>query len=196
MLRSAFRFVTLAALAVAVALPAFAQDGSAIEQMLRERDREIKTILGTSSSYTDAQRTRLQTLINDVIDFRAMSAYALGDTWGTLDAAQQDRFVEVFSGIVRSQSLADLDLYRASVAYDGVAVDGTTATATTTTTYRDTQAQVVYDLAKAGDGWAVTDITIDEVSTAENYRRSFQRVLARRGYDALLQSLERRLARG
>ncbi|MEM6784188.1 MAG: ABC transporter substrate-binding protein [Bacteroidota bacterium] len=201
MLRTTLRLFGLAALAVALVLPALtptalAQDASAIKQMLQDRDGEIKTILGTGTSYTDAQRERLRTVVNDVIDFGAMSAYALGDTWGTLTDEQKTRFVEVFSGVVRAQSLADLDLYRAAVAYGDIDVSGSTATATTTASFEDVRTEVVYDLAKSGDAWTITDFSIDGVSTADNYRRSFQRVLARRGYDALLSSLERRLARG
>ena len=125
-----------------------------------------------------------------------MSAFALGDTWETLTDEQKTRFVEVFSGVIRAQSLADLDLYRATVAYGDIDVSGTTATATTTASLQDVRTEVVYDLAKREGAWVITDFSIDGVSTAENYRRSFQRVLARRGYDALLSSLERRLARG
>ncbi|MEM8599148.1 MAG: ABC transporter substrate-binding protein [Bacteroidota bacterium] len=200
MLRSTFRLFGLAALAVAFALPvltptALAQDAATIKQMLQDRDTEIKAILGTGTSYTDAQRERLRTVVNDVIDFRAMGAYALGDTWDTLTEEQRSRFVDAFSGTVRRQSLARLDIYQATVSYGEVAVDGTTATATTTTTYRDTRAEVVYDLAKSNGEWLVTDITIDGVGTAGPYRRSFQRMIARRGYDALVSSLERTLAR-
>ncbi|MEO1477249.1 MAG: ABC transporter substrate-binding protein [Bacteroidota bacterium] len=196
MLRTTLRLFGLVALAVALALPVFAQDSAAIKQMLQDRDGEIKAILGTGTSYTDAQRERLRTVVNDVIDFRAMSAFALGDTWETLTDEQKTRFVEVFSGVIRAQSLADLDLYRATVAYGDIDVSGTTATATTTASLQDVRTEVVYDLAKREGAWVITDFSIDGVSTAENYRRSFQRVLARRGYDALLSSLERRLARG
>ena len=188
------------ALALLLAVPALAQrDGKAIEGLLQTRDREIKTIIGKSNELTPAQEQRLRAVVNDVIDFEAMSRTALGDHWAKLSPAQRREFVETFAGVVRAQSLANLDLYRAVVAYDGVDVEGGVATARTTATVtrkgKAVAAKVDYELARQGGAWRVTDFLIDGVSTADGYATSFQRVIKRKGYDALLQSLKKRLAR-
>lgn len=188
------------ALALLLAVPALAQnDGKTIEALLQTRDREIKTIIGKSSTLTPAQQSQLRTVVNDVIDFEAMSRTALGDHWAKLSAAQRREFVETFSGVVRAQSLANLDIYRASVAYDGVDVARGAATARTTATVnrkgKPVAAKVDYRLAKVDGEWRVTDFLIDGVSTADGYATSFQRVIKQKGYDALLSSLKKRLAR-
>jgi len=41
----------------------------------------------------------------------------------------------------------------------------------------------------------VHDIVLDEVSTVGGYERSFRRIINRRGFDALMNSLENRRAR-
>lgn len=187
----------LALFALLFAAPASAQSGE-IEQMLRERDAEIKAILGDGAP-NDAQRDRLRDVVNDVIDFEAMAREALGPYWSDLTAAQRTDFVEAFGGVVRAQSLADLDLYRARVTYGDVDVNGATAVAQTTARSGDVDAAVVYDLVKQGDAWYVTDIRIDGVSTVEGYANSFQRVMKRQGveagYDRLMTSLRKRLER-
>ena len=187
----------LALFALFFAAPASAQSGE-IEQMLRERDAEIKAILGDGAPNA-AQRDRLRDVVNDVIDFEAMAREALGPYWSDLTAAQRADFVEAFGGVVRAQSLADLDLYRANVTYGDVDVDGTTAVAQTSARSGDVDAAVVYDLAKKDNAWYITDIEIDGVSTVEGYANSFQRVMKRQGveagYDRLMTSLQRRLER-
>jgi phospholipid transport system substrate-binding protein len=195
------RSVTLLALAALLLAPlAVAQPAQEIEQLLRQRDREIKQILGTSGQPTAQQRERLRAVVNDAIDFEAMAQVALGPFWSELSAAQRSAFTERFAAVVRQQSLSDLDLYRATVAYEGVDVRGTTATARTVATRGSTRARVDYTLHRTGGRWRVTDIIIDGTGTAENYARSFQRVLRRdgvqTGYDRLMQSLQRRLDRG
>ena len=195
-----FRRSTLLVLALLLAAPAFAQrDGKAVEALLQTRDREIKSIIGTSAELTPKQEERLRTVVNDVIDFEAMSRTALGDYWGELSAAQRREFVETFAGVVRAQSLANLDIYRAVVAYDGVDVKGPAATARTTATVtrkgKPLAAKVEYRLARTGDTWRVTDFLLDGVSTADGYATSFQRVIKKKGYGALLTSLKKRLAR-
>jgi len=187
----------LALFALLIAAPASAQSGD-IEQMLRERDAEIKAILGDGAP-NDAQRDRLRAVVNDVIDFKAMAQGALGPYWSDLTTAQRAEFVEAFGGVVRAQSLADLDLYRARVTYGDVDVNGTTAVAHTMARSGDVDAAVVYDLAKQGDTWYVTDIRIDGTSTVGGYANSFQRVMKRQGveagYERLMTSLQRRLER-
>ncbi|MEM1041097.1 MAG: ABC transporter substrate-binding protein [Bacteroidota bacterium] len=190
--------ITLVLLTLVLVAPAAAQSDG-IEEMLRQRDAEIKTILGEGTP-TAAQRDELRAVVNDVIDFEAMSAQALGPFWSDLSAGQQAEFAEAFGGVIRAQSLADLDLYRARVSYGDVAVTGATATAFTTARSGDVDAEVVYALARTGDAWAVTDIVIDDVSTVEGYATSFQRVMKRKGvadgFETLMASLRKRLARG
>ncbi len=185
--------------ALLLAVPAQAQSGE-IEQMLRQRDAEIKSILGDGRSVSDAQRDRLRAVVNDVIDFEAMARQALGPYWGDLSAAQRARFAEDFGGVIRAQSLADLDLYRARVTYGEIDVDGPRATAHTTARSGDVNAAVVYALARKDGRWVVTDIVIDDVSTVGGYATSFQRVMKRQGieegYETLMASLRKRLARG
>ncbi len=194
--RSLFSLVLLG---VALALPAQAQPASEIEALLRDRDREIKAILTGDARPTDAQRTRLREVVNAAIDFGAMAEQALGRYWNELAPAQRSAFTERFGAVVRAQSLADLELYRARVAYDGVEVEGGRATAHTTATFDGKTAEVDYHLRRTDAGWRVTDIVIDGTGTAAGYARSFQRVMKQQGveegYARLMRSLERRLER-
>jgi phospholipid transport system substrate-binding protein len=198
--------VALALLFVAAATAvapraAHAQDAEAqIRQMLDERDREIKAILdgGTDDLGAD-ERERLKTLINGMVDFRAMGRQALGPFWSDLTETQQDEFVDVFRTIVRAQSLSDLEVYNSAVTYDAIAVEGDSAFVRTTTTYEGTQTPVEYDLERldapaedADFNWVAEDIIVDGVSTAESYARSFQSVMRKRGFDTLMKSLRKK----
>lgn len=181
-----------------LALPATAQDGE-IEALLRTRDAEIKSIVGKQANVTDEQRDRLREVVNGVIDFEAMSRQALGEFWTELTPQQRTDFVAVFGDVVRAQSLADLELYRARVTYGDVDVDGEAAVAHTTARSGDVDAAVDYALALNEGEWVVTDIVIDGTSTVEGYATSFQRVMKRQGveagYDRLMRSLRKRAAR-
>jgi phospholipid transport system substrate-binding protein len=176
------------------ALPSQAQDRAAeVRQLLEQRDREIKNVLGTRTTFTPQQREQLKRMVNGIIDFEAMGRHALGAHWGELSAAQRTEFIRVFSEIVRLQSLADLDIYRARVTYEGITVDGSQAHVRTTTVLRDVPARVEYRMTRQNSNWLITDIILDDVSTAEGYARSFQTVIRRRGFDGLMTSLNRRL---
>ncbi len=50
-------------------------------------------------------------------------------------------------------------------------------------------------MALKGNEWVITDMIIDDVSTAEAYNRQFQRIITKKGFNSLLESLRKRAAR-
>ncbi len=184
-------------LSLLMAVSLFAQNGEQeIRQMLDDRDDEIKELLGPKgTSYTQEQRDELKEIINGVIDFRSMAAYALDDTFDEISSEQRDKFVSLFSTIVRDQSLNRLDIYRAEVTYENISVDGNNARVQTIAQLENVRTPVHYDMERIDGQWMITDMEIDDVSTARSYHRQFQNIIRQRGFDALMESLERRAAR-
>jgi phospholipid transport system substrate-binding protein len=164
--------------------------------MLKERDSQIKTLLGPSGSdFSQDQRDEIKEIINGIIDFRSMAAFALDETYNTISSEDREEFVSLFSTIVRDQSMNRLDIYRADVEYEEITINGNNALVKTIATLDNTRIPVDYTLKKDGNSWVITDMIIDRVSTAESYNRQFQSIIRQRGFDALLQSLRRRAAR-
>jgi phospholipid transport system substrate-binding protein len=166
-----------------------------IIKKLKNRDAEIKAILGDETDFTDTQREELKYLINGAIDFEKMGQDALGSQWDKLTAEQHAEFVKVFSEIVQGRSLADLEIYRLDVTYDDVKVEGENARVMTTTIYKDQPMKVEYAMGLRNDEWRVDDIILDGVSTTDGYARSFQTYVRKRGFDALMTNLHKRLAK-
>jgi phospholipid transport system substrate-binding protein len=189
-----FLGTTLVILLFAGTMLAGAQDRSEeLRRLMQERDREIKALVGPKGTeHTPEQKEKLKNIINDVMDYGAMAKYALQDTYAELSDEQRREFIDVFSSIVRDQSLNSLDIYRADVEYSEISINGNTASVEIVAILDDLRTPVIYELAIKGESWVITDMSIDNVSTAESYRRSFQNIIRRRGFDALLASLKRR----
>lgn len=161
--------------------------------LMKERDRQIKELVGPSgTTHTDAQKAELRDMINDIIDYESMARIALQSTFDTISEEQRTEFVNLFSTIIRDQSLNNLDIYRAEVIYDEILINGNEAVVRTITVHRDVRTPVSYNLEYRDGDWFITDMAIDNVSTAESYRRSFQNMIRRRGFDALLDNLRTR----
>lgn len=177
----------------------YAQKGeAAVKELLQERDQEIKAILGPEGTeYTQQQRQKLKDVINGVIDYSAMAQYALQETYNEITPEQREEFVDLFSTIIRDHSLNQLDIYRADVQYRGIEIDGNEAVVTTLATRKDIRKEVVYDLKfneEKGE-WVVTDFIIEDVSTADSYRRQFQNIIRKKGFESLMNTLRKRAAR-
>jgi len=185
--------MTFLFVAASPALARQADESASIRSMLEQREADIKQILGDSDTLSDDQESALRAAVNDMFDFGSMGREALGRHWDEISEAQQTEFVDVFAEIVRYQSLADVDVYRASVTYDDITVDGASAHVVTTTTYKDVPTKVEYALVRSGEAWLATDVVLDDVSTVEGYSRSFQSYVRKRGFDALMDNLNKRL---
>lgn len=171
-------------------------DSQVIKQMLIQRDNEIKQLLGPDgSSYSMQQKNKLKNIINGVVDFGAMAKVALQKTYDTLSTKKRTEFVDVFSKIIKDQSLNKLDIYRAKVQYKKIAVNNDTALVETVATLKNVRTPVSYQMARENGKWFITDFSIDNVSTAQSYKRSFQSFLEKKGYDALFAALKKRAAR-
>jgi len=174
-----------------------AQDGpEEIKQMLESRDNEIKELLGPSGNdFSQEQRDRLKDIINGVIYYPAMAEVALGETYNEIEDETREEFVDLFATMIRDNSLNRLDIYRADVNYNDISVNGDVATVNTTAQLEDVRTSVDYRMEVIDNEWRITDMSIDDVSTAESYNRQFQSIIRKRGFDALLESLRRRAAR-
>jgi phospholipid transport system substrate-binding protein len=171
-------------------------EADSIQTMLEQRDQEIKELLGPKGTdYTQEQRDRLKDIINDVINYRSMAQHALGDTYNVISEEEREEFVSLFSTIIRDNSLNRLDIYRAEVTYNTIDVNEDSAYVATTAQLEDVRTSVDYNLERFDDSWMITDMTIDQVSTADSYNRQFQSIIRQRGFDALMESLRRRAAR-
>jgi phospholipid transport system substrate-binding protein len=192
---------TLFILALLLVVPAASHSAAGqsspaeIRQMLKARDAEIKGILGDRDEFTPTQKENLKNVINGIIDFETMGRNALGPHWDSISEQERSHFVEVFGDIVRSQSLSNLDVYRSAVEYQEITVGDRTAHVVTSTVYKDVPARVEYEMLFRPDGWFISDIILDDVSTTQGYSRSFQSVIRKKGFSALMTSLEKRRER-
>jgi phospholipid transport system substrate-binding protein len=172
------------------------QTSESIKMMLEARDSQIKSILGPEGSeYTEEQRDTLKSIINGVIDFEAMSRIALEETFHTISEEQRVEFVDLFSSIIRDNSLTKLDIYRATITYKSISIDDDQALVQTMAELDEVRTPVDYKMKWQRNEWVISDMSIDDVYTAESYNRQFQRIIVRRGFDALMESLRKRAAR-
>lgn len=167
-----------------------------VRELMESRDLQIKQLLGAEGSeYSSNQRDELKDIVNGIIDFTEMAKTALEVTYDTISVEDRTEFVQLFSSIIRDQSLANLDIYRASVSYERI--EGTTDSMyiETLAEWDNIRTPVHYIMSKKSGEWRIEDMSIDDVFTAESYNRQFQRIIRSRGFDYLMTTLRKRAER-
>lgn len=169
---------------------ASAQAATATEA-LKARDAEIRAALPKEGTEpTPATRKRLENILTRAIDLEAMAKSALGSTWAQTSPAKRKKFLDAFTNRFRKATGEQLDQYRSTrVKYmPEQSADGDTLVPTEVT-IKDEPTRIDYRMHEEGGEWRIVDIVVDEVSTVENYRASFNRIVKKEGMDGLIARL-------
>lgn len=194
------RYISLYVLALLLMSGPIAAQTSSIQtevqNLLETRDQQIKQLLGAEGSkYSDQQRSQLKDIVNGIIDFDAMAKTALESTYDTISVETREEFIRLFSSIIRDQSLANLDIYRALISYETISGSFDSTYVQTIAEWDNIRTPVHYKMKKESGEWKITDMSIDDVFTAESYNRQFQRIIASRGFNYLMDTLRKRAER-
>jgi phospholipid transport system substrate-binding protein len=184
--------------AVTVALSLLAATAGAVEgsatEALKARDAEIRAALPPQGeAVTPAVRKELEAIITRAVDLRAMVEAAMGKRWAQTPEKQRRRLIGAFETRFRKASGGEFDTYRSTqIEYrPEVGQSDGTVQVPTKVVVKGEPTEIAYTLKREPTGWRIIDITVDGVSTVENYRSSFSRIIAKEGVEGLIQRLEK-----
>jgi phospholipid transport system substrate-binding protein len=168
---------------------------------LRRSDADLRLVLGRRipgrSPEYEAQQIEIHRLTAGLLDFEEFSGRALAPHWSRLTPAQKNRFVSLLRTLIEKSYVPQINGDpRFRVTFEREEKTGTSARVFGVVTYEGrgipTSYKVEYRLLYKGDHWAVYDIVTDGESLLENYRAQFDRVIRKRSFDGLLETMRRR----
>lgn len=140
--------------------------------------------------------TEVARIVDEIIDWPAFSSNTMGKTtWGTYSPQQKATFIAAYKRLI-ARKYAGLFKPQPEKAFDvefrGEEEPDVSAVVVKTTVFSyDDGGKVGVDVdyhfrSQAGGGYLVGDIVTDTVSRALSYRRQFQALQNKRGFDALI----------
>ena len=187
--------------AVLVVLAAGAALAGAPQQRVRQTVDAVSAVLNDpqlqGSSNERERRERVAKVMHESFDFRAMAQESLGSHWASLTPEQRDRFVGLFTQLFeRSYDRLVLRfLGDSATTYGAESVDAGRAIVKTVLLRKGgDELPVDYRLTADGGPWKISDVVIDGVSLAGNFRAQFTKTIRASSYDALVQRIETKLA--
>ncbi len=145
---------------------------------------------------TAGEREKLEELLIQAVDLPGMAKDSLGKRWDKVSEADRKRYVRAFSARFKKASEGEIDFYRSSeitYAAETPSTDGTDGDVNvpTTLTLKDEPTPVVYTVRKEGAGYKIVDLSVDGVSTVDNYKSSFGKIYDKEGIDGLVTRLQK-----
>jgi ABC-type transporter MlaC component len=144
----------------------------------------------------DEQLVALRSAARDVLDTRAMGRHALGDALAAEPPEKQEEYFDLFDQVMVRAYLQKLLLFRnprfgyRKPRRDGDAVIVPTKIITSKDEYR-----VDYEMRERDGRWLATDVIVEGISLADNYREQLSTLLSGRSFDELLDLMRRKTRR-
>jgi phospholipid transport system substrate-binding protein len=162
---------------------------------LKARQARIDSILSAHpGKLAGPARETLEDALAGAIDFAAMARAALAD-WESRSAAERAEYTGAFEKLIRRSLMRKVDIYRIKgVDYTAEAIESDHGRVDTVVRAKDVTTEVTWEFVRTSKGWRVSDYSIDGVSTARNYRRQFTRLLETKGWNGLLERINKRAA--
>ena len=162
-------------------------------QTLKARDAEIRAVLPPSGQQPTAQtKQKIEDAVLKAVDVEQMAKDALGKNWAVQTKKTRRQFIDAFRARFKKATSQQLDLYRSArtnyLPEEKVSDD--TVKVPTELTVKGEPTKVAYLMKKENGSWRIVDIVVDGVSTIQNYRSTFNKVIAKEGFDGLISRLK------
>ena len=172
-----------------------------LKQKNGDVDRLLRQKVEKGSSAEQKQKDEIKKLAATLLDYDELAQKSLAAHWDTLSAPQRTEFVSTLRELIErnyvKQLRTNLDY---QVQYESEEADGDRATVSTVVKVKSagkkTDAEIVYKMKKAADGWHVWDVITDEISLVKNYRSQFNKIITEQSYDALIKKMKSKLKDG
>lgn len=141
------------------------------------------------------KRERISPLVRARFDFATMAQWVLGPQWRQASAAEQERFVALFSDLLEATYIGRIDEYSGEqVVFLGEQIEDRRAQVDSKVVTRSAEIPIGYRLVSRGEDWLVFDVIIENVSLVRNYRSSFSEIVRREGMSGLFAQMEQRIS--
>ena len=153
---------------------------------------QARAIVGSDQTHND-KLAALSVLFTKFLDTDAMGRAALGKHWSSFTPEQQKEFLVLFRKLFQRTYVQELLLFeKPNFVYVGeTRLDGEASVKTKIVTPRD-DFNIVYQLRSEGEGWLVTQITVEDVSLTANLGSQLDHLLSRDSVEDVLNLMQRK----
>jgi phospholipid transport system substrate-binding protein len=180
------------AVAVVAAGPAAGEDSPlALTRSVLERSNTIVRGSGDRKQ----KLAELSDLLRGFLDTNALARLAAGPNLDGRSQAETDEFLKLFHEFFVRTYVQRLLLFDApEFTYGGETVNGDQARVATQVITPGDKFAVDYTLHKNPEGWRATDIDVEGVSLAKNFRAQFDAAVKKDSFQGLLERLRAKVA--
>lgn len=191
--------LTLSLAAFALAAPAQAKPSSAATVVQASVDQALAILKDPKlegAAHRAARQAKLREVSDGMFDWTKIAQRSLGVHWRKLNKAERERFELTFHELLVTTYLKQLERFHEmqELRFLGTKPQGKKHTQVRYRLRMKSQEVIPIEFLVNSDK-KVVDVTIENVSLANHYRGSFNRILVNKDFDTMMKKLERKLKR-
>jgi phospholipid transport system substrate-binding protein len=175
-----------------------AQEDEGPAPIVRSYYDQVLKVLEDQDLKKDELRAELQSMAREVFSFRIMGQMSLGRNWRSLDAGQQQEFVDLFTRLLENTYFQKIEQHLDQITgytkddmqvSEEIIFSSRKAEVQTKIVYNDKNVPVNYRFVKLDQGWKIYDVLVEEVSLVQNYRSQFNDALQNSSVNEFMQNM-------
>ena len=136
------------------------------------------------------RRQEIERIVRERVSYEGMAKQALGAQWLSLDASDQQEFVDLFVQLLRDSFASKIDAYAGEhVLYQSEEQTDRFAEVRTKLSGRKTDTLLDFRMIDEDGMWLVYDVVIDGASVVHNYRAQFASIIRDASYSGLVERM-------
>lgn len=176
-------------------------DGGPGTKAVRKANDEISKLLGQKAKPGSEEEqklaARVTSSVRDFLDVEELGQRALSDHWKSLTKAQQQEFMQLLRDLIEKNYIKGLRAnLEFQVEYTGESEKGESVVVTTQVKTerrgRPYTVSIDYVLRQDNGKLRAFDVVTDGVGLVENYRAQFNKLIAKHGFDGLLERMRKK----
>lgn len=165
-----------------------------IKQVVSDVMASVKSDAEIQAGNLSRINALVETKILPYVDFKKMTASAVGRNWASANPQQQQEITEQFKKLLTYTYAGALSQVRdQTIEYKPFRADPSDTVVQVNTEVLNTRGgeplQLNYKLQKESDGWKIIDVNVLGVWLVQNYRNTFAQQVSAGGIDGLIKAL-------
>lgn len=198
-----------------LALPAFGQDSGVNALPVVEKKLELKKALPepmafVKAKYAEAQalnaakedkarEEKINTLLEELIDYDDLAVRSLGDKWTALSVEKQAEFKRLFKDLGQrsyAQKIGKKSFDgEQSIEWDRAVKIKKGAIVSFFTRQKDVETEFEIVLHDATGAWRIYDVLVDGASLADTYKKKYAKVIDEKGVEGIMDDMRKEIAK-
>lgn len=165
-------------------------------EQVRETIDAVLVVVTDDAMDREGKREKITELLQDSFDFRTMSKLTLGLNWKKATHEQQERFVTLFTEVLKWTYVSRIEDYSGeTVEYGGerMTKKGRAEVETFIVTNNGTKIPLTYKVHLSDGTWRAYDVVIEGVSLIRNYRGNYREIVKKDGFDGLFSVMDKKI---